>query len=588
MKKLIVLLFLLLCLLCACSPARSVPAPAEAQSEDEAEVIPPTPELDKGPALFINGESAETCRLLDGVAVCGAAVFADRVCESFAQREEDGAAVLTLTASDHTLTLREGADCAVLDGETIPLPVPVTAESGTLYLPVCAAFEALGCTLVSENASEIRILHAQEGGTCFFGGRALEETLSIDGNLYAPVPALSKALGLELTIDEGALILDGKALSVPLLSDGKAWLCALSPLAAALSLEEKANESGAPVYSRITPSETAVWIDGVQTDAFTSPDGGLFAVLGEAADALGGAFSADGNDAVFSAYGREIRLTGGSCFVLSDGEPVRLSAPVQAEGKTWYAPAELLLRLGLSELDDPEANARYYTRIVRASMIPEGVRVPVLMYHAVSDAIWGVPELFVSPSRLESQLQAMQEKGFTAVTFEDLDRIDEIENPVMLTFDDGYEDNYTELFPLLQKYNMKATIFMIADAVGSNRYLTREQIREMSDSGLVSIQSHTLTHAYLNTLSEDELIREHRDSMLALARITGKQPFALCYPAGRSSASSREITAQYYEFGLNMSGPCYKTGGDPYRIWRYYISRDTDLYTFLYRIEGKG
>ena len=116
---------------------------------------------------------------------------------------------------------------------------------------------------------------------------------------------------------------------------------------------------------------------------------------------------------------RKIRLTGGSCFVLSDGEPVRLSAPVQAEGKAWYAPAELLLRLGLSELDDPEANARYYTRIVRASMIPEGVRVPVLMYHAVSDAIWGVPELFVSPSRLEAQLQAMQERGFTAVTFED-------------------------------------------------------------------------------------------------------------------------------------------------------------------------
>jgi hypothetical protein len=110
---------------------------------------------------------------------------------------------------------------------------------------------------------------------------------------------------------------------------------------------------------------------------------------------------------------------------------------------------------------------------------------------------------------------------------------------------------------------------------------TEEQIKEMSNSGLVSIQSHTLSHGYLDEMYESQLHREHRDSMIALARITGKQPFVMCYPTGRSSGSTREITAQYYEYGLCMGGPCWVTGDAPYRIYRYYISRYTSVDSFL-------
>ena len=119
-------------------------------------------------------------------------------------------------------------------------------------------------------------------------------------------------------------------------------------------------------------------------------------------------------------------------------------------------------------------------------------------------------------------------------------------------------------------------------------YLTREQIKEMSDSGLVSIQSHTMTHGNLDEMYENELHKEHRDSLYALARMTGKQPFVLCYPSGRSTGTSREITAQYYEYGLFMGGPCYVTGEAPYRIYRIYVPRYLTVDELLSRLRNAG
>lgn len=88
-----------------------------------------------------------------------------------------------------------------------------------------------------------------------------------------------------------------------------------------------------------------------------------------------------------------------------------------------------------------------------------GRQVPVLMYHAVGDDCWGEEHLFVRPAELEQQLQYLSENGYETIFFEDLAHLERYEKPVILTFDDGYDDNYTLLLPLLQKYHMKATIF---------------------------------------------------------------------------------------------------------------------------------
>ena len=79
---------------------------------------------------------------------------------------------------------------------------------------------------------------------------------------------------------------------------------------------------------------------------------------------------------------------------------------------------------------------------------------------------WGEEHLFVRPAELEQQLQYLSENGYETIFFEDLAHLERYEKPVILTFDDGYDDNYTLLLPLLQKYHMKATIFMIAGDIG--------------------------------------------------------------------------------------------------------------------------
>lgn len=559
--------------------------------------------LEPGPALRLNGTALEGCRLCGDTALLPAEAFS-ALTERMEEAEQDGAAVLTLQSGGSSLRFREGALTAELDGRALALPVPALREKGSWLLPLEAAAEALGCSLFREEASgSLELLRTEPGAPFWFAGTGFDHALVLNGVSCGSLHGLAEALGCELRLESDAAVLkdgehelvfrrsqaeaelDGAALALPCpaFPMGEDWLAPLAPVAEAFGLRlQSTPEDGGQVYSRLTPCDTVVYVDGRQSECFTSPEGGKYLRLSDLGRAAGGSMALNTNEAELTAWGREARLTGGAKQAEVDGKALELTLPAAAEGSDWYVPLELLPALGLSELQDPELDQLYYTRIVRHEDLAEGYRVPVLMYHAVSDSnVWGIPELFVSPVTLEQQIQAMLEAGYTAITFEDLDRIDEIEKPVMLTFDDGYDDNYTELFPLLQKYQVKATVFMIVNDIGKNHKLTEEQIKEMSDSGLVSIQSHTLSHGYLDEMYESQLHREHRDSMIALARITGKQPFVMCYPTGRSSGSTREITAQYYEYGLCMGGPCWVTGDAPYRIYRYYISRYTSVDSFL-------
>ena len=275
--------------------------------------------------------------------------------------------------------------------------------------------------------------------------------------------------------------------------------------------------------------------------------------------------------------------------ILSDGTSRRISTEGQLlyDGTEGYVPLETLLFWTDGwMLPDSARESLYCSTRPRIKELPGGYRVPVLMYHAVSDDCWGVQTLFVSPSRMEEQLAYLVDNGYTPIWFEDLPNINQIEKPVILTFDDGYTDNYTELFPLLQKYNVKATVFVIAGWMGGTHTMTQEQVKELSDSGLVSIQSHTMTHPMLNTLDEETLRRELADSQLTLARVTGKVSTVLCYPTGKYSQLVQDIAKEYYDFGLLMDGWCYLTDYDRYQVGRYFVSRETDIWTYSYMAAG--
>ena len=117
--------------------------------------------------------------------------------------------------------------------------------------------------------------------------------------------------------------------------------------------------------------------------------------------------------------------------------------------------------------------------------------------------------------------------------------------------------------------------------MGTSHKMTQEQVKELSDSGLVSIQSHGYTHNNMDAMGEEELEFELGETWRVLTRVTGKIPSVLCYPSGKYNSTTLEIAKNYYNFGLKMNGNLYNTSeDDPYLVSRYYISRYTDIYTF--------
>ena len=256
-------------------------------------------------------------------------------------------------------------------------------------------------------------------------------------------------------------------------------------------------------------------------------------------------------------------------------------------GQDYIKLEDAAARLGLEWGLAPDGS-RYLAKRQTVGEIPEGWNVPVLMYHAVGDEIWGYSDLFVSAASMEEQLQYLQENGYEAIWFSDLAHIEDYEKPVILTFDDGYDDNYTVLYPLLEKYQTKATIFVIGNAMGSTHKMTQEQVYEMAASGLVSIQSHTYTHGNLSAMDEAALRQEMERSNAALAAATGQIPYVLCYPEGKYSYLTMDVAKDYYTFALRMDGWTYQTGMDPYQVPRSFVSRRITLPDFLWFVNPSG
>ena len=158
----------------------------------------------------------------------------------------------------------------------------------------------------------------------------------------------------------------------------------------------------------------------------------------------------------------------------------------------------------------PKTEAPTETTPVYTEPAPMQYTPRAMMYHLIRDDVYGIYDaLFVRPSEFESHLILLNELGYEYI-FADEWRLTD-KPSVILTLDDGYLDNYTNMFPLLKKYGAKATVFIVTELIGTDGYMTREMIAEMAESGLVSFQCHTVNHVDLRYLSEEELRIRNRE-----------------------------------------------------------------------------
>jgi peptidoglycan/xylan/chitin deacetylase (PgdA/CDA1 family)/glycosyltransferase involved in cell wall biosynthesis len=138
-------------------------------------------------------------------------------------------------------------------------------------------------------------------------------------------------------------------------------------------------------------------------------------------------------------------------------------------------------------------------------------------------------------------------------------------NPLILTFDDGYEDFYREVFPKVSPMGLKPLVFVVVDQIGGvnlwdqaygvrpQRLLTLNQIREMHRHG-VQFGSHSLTHPSLPQLSDNELRREVADSKSRLEDLLGSEVTSFAYPYGDVDARVRAAVAEAgYRFAFTVN-----------------------------------
>ncbi len=211
--------------------------------------------------------------------------------------------------------------------------------------------------------------------------------------------------------------------------------------------------------------------------------------------------------------------------------------------------------------------------------------VPVLMYHCVSEEPRsGDENLYCRPDQLVEQFDYLKREGYTTLFAEEYEQAYDVKKPIILTFDDGYEDCYTELYPLLKKYDFKATIFMVGEYIDKKGYLSSEQIREMAKSGYVSVQSHTAHHVNLADMSADELDAEFRASCASLAKITGKNVTVLSYPGGYFNDEVLRQAKRYFTYGYAIDTNKYSKDNH-YEISRGGVFRNTTLEAYERAIE---
>lgn len=211
------------------------------------------------------------------------------------------------------------------------------------------------------------------------------------------------------------------------------------------------------------------------------------------------------------------------------------------------------------------------------------VTLPIFMYHFILDDYGDNldTENFVKPSTLEEQIKYIVDNGYQTVFVNEIEDLSNYTKPVALTFDDCFVYFYNNAYPLLKKYNQKASIYIICDYVNGPNYLTTEQIKEMVDSGLVSVQTHTLTHRELTSLSLEEMEKELVDSKKYLEETYNIKVDTLCYPIGKYNDTIVNKAKEIYKYGLAMTGGVYNSKKhDLYRIPRIYANRSMTINQF--------
>ena len=212
----------------------------------------------------------------------------------------------------------------------------------------------------------------------------------------------------------------------------------------------------------------------------------------------------------------------------------------------------------------------------------------ILCYHKVNDQDRCYTT--VSRAQFELQMEHLASGGYQSVKLSDLLNGSLKLPTIAITFDDGFRDNYEVAFPIMKKHGLTATIFLIAEKIGTGGYLSKPQILEMAEAGF-EFGSHTMTHPELPTLSFEEKRAEVCESKQWLERELGIPIHYFCYPKGLYDEDAVDLVriARYRGACSNRPGfNRHQTGQrfNPYLLKRTEISYRDNPGDFKKKLAG--
>lgn len=217
--------------------------------------------------------------------------------------------------------------------------------------------------------------------------------------------------------------------------------------------------------------------------------------------------------------------------------------------------------------------------------------VMILEYHMICDNPTADGKKYsVSPSEFREQLSYLKENGYETISMRDFvlakkGKLTLPEKPIILTFDDGYKNNYEVMLPILEEFSMKATVYIITNDIGKKDFMSYDELFEMQSRG-VELGSHTANHLPLTSLSPEKQAEEIKLSKLMLEWKGFNTIYTFSYPNGAYDEAMPKIleeneylTAVTGEAGINT----FKT--NPYLLHRIHIVNPTfGVYEFRYRL----
>ncbi|MBI3742111.1 MAG: polysaccharide deacetylase family protein [Chloroflexi bacterium] len=271
------------------------------------------------------------------------------------------------------------------------------------------------------------------------------------------------------------------------------------------------------------------------------------------------------------------------------------SIPLETETPPLFSSPPIFSSLALETPTDAPTPSRELlpTPFITAPAANQSATIPILMYHHLNDLPASASELdqtwTVAPANFAAQIDWLAARGYRTISMAQLvaylrDHKPLPRHPLVISFDDGWIEGYTVAFPILKRYNLTATFYVYTNALGKSKFLSRDQIKELSRAEM-EIQAHTLTHPHLRTLLPDAAMKEIVDSKIFLEKELGKPVTSFAYPFGEYNAVVIEMVKRAgFQSAVTIAPGYLQRADELFTLKRVRVSYRDTLQDFIARL----